>query len=100
MSKPPIPDKHECWPSNEDCVVYFPIGCSDLFETCLDAYLQSFPTVEPLSAPGYTDYFNRDVRDAVRHVPKYKRVVSGLYRLHQLRRTGEINIDVVEEDTP
>ena len=97
MPKPPIPDKHECWPSTEDCVVYFPIGCRELFEECLDAYLAAFPTAEPLSTSSYKNYFAGEVRDAVRHISKYKKVVASLYRLHRLRRDGAINIDIVEE---
>jgi hypothetical protein len=97
MPKPPISDKHECWPSNEDCIVYFPIGHRDTFEDCLEAYLAVFPTVEPLATSPYKNYFAGEVRDAVRHIHRYKKVIASLYRLHQLRRDGAINLDIVEE---
>ena len=97
MSKPMLPEQHEGWPDNDDIIVYFPIGFANTFEECLDAYLKAFPDVEPLSTSQYKNYFASEVRDAVRHVPKYKRVIGALYRLHQLRRDGAINLDFVEE---
>ena len=97
MSKPMLKDKHTGWPSNEDVIVYFATGFDDTFQECLEAYLAAFPTVEPNITNPYLDYFSFDVRNAIRHIPKYKRVVASLYKLHQLRRTGAINIDIVEE---
>ena len=97
MSKPMLPEQHEGWPDNDDIIVYFPIGFANTFEECLDAYLKAFPTVEPLATSPYKNYFAGEVRDAVRHIHRYKKVIASLYRLHQLRRDGAINIDIVEE---